>query len=148
MKKKTKSVWSILTFGCETWNLNRETIKTMNDVNNRRFTGLTIPQEARPTSTSFNLIHKIRQRRLRWVGHILRAACWTQQDHLPLPKCTTKDESWRTLADGRSPFQLSARPRGNKSDGQGRMVRTYQLDSSLLLTTSRIGTQIECQQIF
>lgn len=38
-----------------------------------RFTGLTIPQEARPTSTSFNLIRKIRQRRLRWVGHILRA---------------------------------------------------------------------------
>ena len=37
------------------------------------FTGLTIPQKARSATTSFNLICKIRQRRLRWVGHILRS---------------------------------------------------------------------------
>lgn len=70
------SVCSILTFGCETWDLNRETIKTLNGANSTmlaRFTGLTISQEARSFSTNFNLIHKIRQRRLRWVGHILRA---------------------------------------------------------------------------
>ena len=36
------------------------------------FTGKTIPTEARPATTSFNLLQKIRQRRLRWVGHILR----------------------------------------------------------------------------
>ena len=37
-----------------------------------RFTGKSIPTEARPATCSLNLIHKIRQRRLRWVGHILR----------------------------------------------------------------------------
>ena len=37
-----------------------------------RFTGKSIPAEARPATCSFNLIHKIRQIRLRWVGHILR----------------------------------------------------------------------------
>ena len=35
-----------------------------------RIMGLTIPQEARSALTGFNLIRKIRQRRLRWVGHI------------------------------------------------------------------------------
>ena len=37
-----------------------------------RFTGKNIPSEARPATCSLNLILKIRQRRLRWVGHILR----------------------------------------------------------------------------
>ena len=37
-----------------------------------RFTGKIIPTEARPATCNLNLIHKIRQRRLRWVGHILR----------------------------------------------------------------------------
>ena len=37
----------------------------------------------------------------------------------------SKYESWRTPADGRSPFHLSGRPHG-KSDGQGRMVWTHQ----------------------
>ena len=69
------SICSILTFGCETWNLDRKTIKIINGANSKilsRFTGKSIPQEARASSTSFNLIRKIRQRRLRWVGHLLR----------------------------------------------------------------------------
>ena len=37
------------------------------------FTGNSIPHEARPATTSFNIIQKLRSRRLRWVGHILRA---------------------------------------------------------------------------
>ena len=70
------SVCSVLTFGCETWNLDKETLKFLDGANSRmlsRFTCKTIPQEARPATTSFNLIRKIRQRRLRWVGHILRS---------------------------------------------------------------------------
>ena len=35
-------------------------------------TGKSIPQEARPTTTSLDLIRRIRMRRHRWVGHILR----------------------------------------------------------------------------
>ena len=69
------SVCSLLTFGCETWTLNRQTLALINGANSRmlsRFTGKSIPAEARPATCSLNLIHKIRQRRLRWVGHILR----------------------------------------------------------------------------
>ena len=69
------SVCSLLTFGCETWTLNIQILGMINGANSRmlaRFTGKSIPAEARPATCSFNLIHKIRQRRLRWVGHILR----------------------------------------------------------------------------
>ena len=48
----------------------------INGANSRmlaRFTGKSIPQEARPTSTSFDLVRQIRIRRLKWLGHILRA---------------------------------------------------------------------------
>lgn len=69
------SVCSLLTFGCETWTLNKQTLSLINGANSRmlaRFTGKSIPNEARPATCSLNLILKIRQRRLRWVGHILR----------------------------------------------------------------------------
>ena len=70
------SICSILTFGYETWNLDRKTIKILKGANSKmlsRFTGKSIPQEARAITTSFNLIRRVRQRRLRWVGHLLRA---------------------------------------------------------------------------
>ena len=38
-----------------------------------RFTGKSIPQEARAATTTFNLVNHIRVRRLKWLGHILRA---------------------------------------------------------------------------
>ena len=38
-----------------------------------RRTCRSIPTETRPLTTSFNLVKKIRERRLRWVGHIIRA---------------------------------------------------------------------------
>ena len=37
-----------------------------------RITGKSIAQEARPATTSLNLIRIIRMRQHRWVGHILR----------------------------------------------------------------------------
>ena len=66
---------SLLAFGCETWSLNKQILALINGANSRmlaRFTGKSIPAEARPATCSLNLIQKIRQRRLRWVGHILR----------------------------------------------------------------------------
>ena len=69
------SLCPLLTFGCETWTLNKQILGLINSVNSRmlaRFSGKNIPAEARPSTCSLNLIHKIRQRRLRWVGHILR----------------------------------------------------------------------------
>ena len=70
------AVCSILTYGCETWRLTPSVMRKINGVNSKmlaRFTGKTIPQEARATSSSFNLVKHIRVRRLKWLGHILRA---------------------------------------------------------------------------
>ena len=36
-------------------------------------TGRSIATDARPLTTSFNLVKKIRERRLRWLGRIVRA---------------------------------------------------------------------------
>ena len=70
------AVCSLLTYGCETWDLDSVTMKRLNGANSvmlARITGQSIPVEARPQTTSFNLIKKIRERRLRWLGHIIRA---------------------------------------------------------------------------
>ena len=70
------AVCSLLTYGCETWSLDSHTIRRINGANSTmlaRFTGQSIPAEARPLTTSFNLIKKIRERRFRWLGHIIRA---------------------------------------------------------------------------
>ena len=70
------AVCSILTYGCETWRLTPSVMRTINGANSKmlsRFTGKTIPQEARAVSSTFNLVRHIRIRRLKWLGHILRA---------------------------------------------------------------------------
>ena len=70
------AVCSLLTYGCETWDLDTVTMRRINGANSvmlARITGNPIPTEARPLTTSFNLLKKIRERRLRWVGHIIRA---------------------------------------------------------------------------
>ena len=38
-----------------------------------RITDNSVAQEARPLTCSLDLVEKIRQRRLRWLGHLLRA---------------------------------------------------------------------------
>ena len=70
------AVCSLLTYGCETWDLDSVTMKRINGANSvmlARITGRSIPSEARSHTTSFNLIKTIRERRLRWLGHIVRA---------------------------------------------------------------------------
>ena len=67
---------SILTYGSEAWVLNDKACKIINGANARmlsHITGRTRHQEASPTTTTFNLTKWIRARRLKWVGHILRA---------------------------------------------------------------------------
>ena len=71
------AVCSLLTYGCETWNLNPATIRCLNGANSRmltHITGRSIRDEARPTTTSFDLVRNIRIRRYRWLGHILRTS--------------------------------------------------------------------------
>ena len=70
------AVCSILTYGCETWRLTPSVMRRINGANSKmlaRFTGKSIPQEARTTSSTFDLVKHIRIRRLKWLGHILRA---------------------------------------------------------------------------
>ena len=70
------TVCSILFYGCETWTLDPVAMRMINGANSKmlaRFTVKTIPQEVRQTTCSFNLVHHIRIRRFRWLGHILRA---------------------------------------------------------------------------
>ena len=69
------AVCSLMTYGCETWLIDEKTRKRINGANSvmlARITGNPIPYEARPATTSLDLIRRIRMRRHRWVGHILR----------------------------------------------------------------------------
>ena len=70
------AVISLLTYGSETWFLNPRACRKLRGANSRMLawiTGNSIPYEARPATTTFNIIRKLRTCRLRWVGHILRA---------------------------------------------------------------------------
>ena len=60
------TVYSILSYDCETWTLNPIIMKMINDDNSRmfvRFTDNTIPHEDRSTTCYFNLVRHIRVRR-------------------------------------------------------------------------------------
>ena len=55
------AVCSLLTYGCETWNLDVLTMRKINGANSlmlARITGRSIPTEARPLTTRFNLVKK------------------------------------------------------------------------------------------
>ena len=70
------AVCSVLSYGCETWDLNESTMRRLNNANSKmlaRITGRIIPTEARPMSTSYNFVRNIRIRRYKWVGMILRS---------------------------------------------------------------------------
>ena len=70
------AVCSVFTYGCETWDLNEKTMRMINGANSRmlsHITGNSARSEARPQTTTFNLVQAIRIRRYRWLGHILRS---------------------------------------------------------------------------
>ena len=52
---------SLLTYGCETWNLDANAMCKIDGVNSvmlARITGRSVPTEACPVTTSFNLVIK------------------------------------------------------------------------------------------
>ena len=64
-----------MVYGCESWTLDDKTMRHINGANSKMLsiiTGNPIQVEARPLSTSLNLIRKLRIRRHKWLGHILR----------------------------------------------------------------------------
>ena len=66
---------SLLTYGCESWNLTQEVMRKLNGCNSQmlvRITGRSVREEVRSTTSSFDLVKSVRVRRLRWLGQILR----------------------------------------------------------------------------
>ena len=75
MKVYKSAICSLLTYGCEAWSLNEKTIAMLNGANARclsRFTGKDAHTEASARTRSYDLVAAIRQRRFKWLGHILR----------------------------------------------------------------------------
>ena len=69
------SIVSLLTYGCESWNLTQDVMRKLNGCNSQmlaRITGNEVSFEARSTTSSFDVVKHVRIRRLRWLGQILR----------------------------------------------------------------------------
>ena len=69
------AVASLLTYGSEAWSLTERTMAMINGCNARclsHVTGLSAHAEASPHTRTFDMVGAIRQRRYRWLGHILR----------------------------------------------------------------------------
>ena len=69
-------VYSLLTYGVESWTLTKRTMRKLNGENIimlARITGKSFREEASPLTCTFDLVRSIRLRRFRWLGHILRA---------------------------------------------------------------------------
>ena len=81
IKKSTKmkiyktAVGSLFTYGSEAWGLNEANLRSLNGANAgclHRFTGKSRVEEVREASSTYSLCRDIRNRRLSWLGHILR----------------------------------------------------------------------------
>ena len=62
------SVCSLLTYGCESWTLTDRVVRKLNHTNSlmlSSITGRTVQEEARSTTSSFDLVRNIRVRRFR-----------------------------------------------------------------------------------
>ena len=69
------AVISLLTYGCETWNLSQVVMWKLNGYNSLmlvRITDRSVWEEARSATASFDVVKTIRVCRLRWLGEILR----------------------------------------------------------------------------
>ena len=70
------AICSLLTYyGCEAWTLDEKTLASINGANARClswFTGKDAHTEASVRTRTYDLVHAIRVRRFRWLGHILR----------------------------------------------------------------------------
>ena len=69
------AVCSLLTYGSEAWDLDEQAQAQINGINARlmsRFTGKDAHQEASPKTRTYDLVRAIKQRRMKWLGHLLR----------------------------------------------------------------------------
>ena len=69
------AVCSLLTYGCESWTLTDRVKRRINGANSQmlaRITGHSVCEEARPATTSFDVVRHIRVMRLQWLATLLR----------------------------------------------------------------------------
>ena len=69
------AVISMLTYGCEAWNLTANTVANLNGANARcisRITGKSTHEEASRKTRTYDIVAAIRRRRYIWLGHLLR----------------------------------------------------------------------------
>ena len=69
------AVVSTLTYGSEAWHLTEETKARLNGANARalsRFTGKSAHEETSKYKRTFDIVAAVRNRRYKWLGHILR----------------------------------------------------------------------------
>ena len=70
------AVVSVLTYGCEAWSMTTKLQARVNGANARclsRLTGRCAHLEASPRTQTFDIITAIKQRKWKWLGHILRS---------------------------------------------------------------------------
>ena len=75
MKIYKTAICSLLTYGCETWDMNERTQAMINGANARclcRFSGKDAHQEASARTRSYDLVQAIRRRRFKWLHHKTR----------------------------------------------------------------------------
>ena len=69
------AVVSLMTYGCEAWSFTPEIQARINGANAiclSRITGKTVHQEASAKTQSYDIVEAIRQRKWKWLGHVLR----------------------------------------------------------------------------
>ena len=157
MKIYKTAICSLLTYGCEAWTLDEKTLAMINGANARClswFTGNDSHTEASVRTRSYDLVHAIRTRRFKWLGHILRmednrlvklAAKQQFTQGLPgnmfydvpphlsfqqIEKAASSRELWRRLA-------TLLRPRPHSSDTTGSERKRQMSKMSLLLPGKR-----------
>ena len=130
------AICSLITYGCETWRLDIKTIRMLNNANSimlSRITGNSIPHEARPMTTSYNLVRCIRIIRYKFVGSILRSPTLPSGEnrltYLALAHKHEINESGSILMDVPTHSSLITRKPHPPSNGQSYVERTHRNDS-------------------
>jgi hypothetical protein len=125
IKLYAASVCSTFTHGCDTWTLKPSIIRKINGFNSRclhNITGRSYREEA--VAPTYDLVRAVRQRRMRWLGHILRMPaerlvkqiiCHLAIGGPPFPAgsllmdCNVPLAELETLADDRAGWEVSVK---------------------------------------
>ena len=150
------AICSLLTYGCEAWDLDERTLAKINGANARllsRFTGKDAHSEASASTRTYDLTHAIRMRRFKWLGHLLRmndarlvklatAAQFSRGSKgglfMDLPACLTYTEI-QQLAKNRKIWKQMAGHVGNMP-----AMTKYVQRAQRLVTTSTTTTSTTC----